>query len=281
MEQAKDSLTSWTQIESLEKHYHDYEFPKITIVIPTFNCSQSISTTIESVLMQDYPAFEIIVIDAESADRTVEVIKRFRDDRIALYSVSDYHRYEMMNKGIAQAQGEYINFLFPGDFYLSRFTFKLMMTLALDTKKPDLVYCGALLRDGKSEVKILSRQLNLQLLKRGQQPTSLQSCWFKKESLNGIGKFAVGYVLRGGFDLMCRFCMQPMFKAASTTRILTDYDLRWVSKRMVIRHFWETMRTVYHYFGAGTVIRWLFVQKDVSRFLKLWIRSAKIAFTGR
>src|SRR5262249_23677584 len=148
------------------------------------NCSQSIAATIGSVLIQDYPSFELIIIDAESTDRTVEVIKRFRDDRILLYSVSDYQRYEMMNKGISLAQGEYINFLFPGDFYLSKFALKLMMTLALKQKKPDLIYCGTLLRDGKSEVKILCRHLDIPLLKRGQQPTSLQSCWFKTEALN-------------------------------------------------------------------------------------------------
>lgn len=272
---------TWDQINLLENLYHDYEFPKITIVIPAYNCSQSIASTIESVLLQDYPSFELVIVDAESTDRTLEVIKRFRDERIILYSVSEYQRYEMMNKGISLAQGEYINFLFPGDFYLSRFTLKLMMTLALKNKKPDLVYCGSLLRDGKSEVKILCRHLDMQLLKRGQQPTSLQSFWFKTEALIAIGKFRSSFALRGGFDLMCRFNLNPSFTHALTTRVLTDYDLRWVGKSMVIRHFWETLRTIYRYFGPLVVFRWLFVQKDASRFVKLWIRSAKIAFTGR
>lgn len=273
--------TLWNQIGRAQEKYHDYEYPKVSIIIPSYNCSQTIATTLDSILSQEYPDFEVVVIDAESNDRTLEVIKSYHDDRIHLYSVSGYRRYEMLNKGITQAQGFYLNFLFPGDFYLSRETLKVLMKLALDNGKPDLTYCGALLRDGKSEVKILYRTLTLNLLKRGQQPTSLQSCWFKASSLRELGKFKVSYTLRGGYDLMCRFCLKSDLKTASTTRVLTDYDLRWVSKRMVVRHFWETLRTVYRYFGFMTTVRWLFVQKDFARFFKLWARSARVAFTGR
>lgn len=273
--------SEWSKIDLLKQTYQDYEFPKVSIVVPSYNCSQTIASTIDSILAQDYPSFEVLVVDAESSDRTVEAIKRFRDDRIHLYSYSEFQRYEMMNRGIAHAQGEYINFLFPGDFYLSNYALRMMMTIALENKKPDLVYCGSLLRDGKTEVKILYRILNINQLKRGQQPTSLQACWFKRESLIEIGKFPQNYYLRGGFDLLCRYALKPSFTFASTKRIFTDYDLRWVTKRMVIRHFWETMRTIYRYFGFLTVVSWLFVQKDTKRFIKLSWRSAKIAITGR
>ena len=210
-------------IDSEEK-YPDYEYPKVSIIIPTFNCAQSIATTLDSILNQDYPDYEIILIDAESTDRTLQIIKGFKDDRLHLYSVSGYHRYAMLNKGITQAHGAYLNFLFPGDYYLSRQTLRIMMKLALDNTKPDMVYCGTLLRDGKSEVKILSRELTLNLLKRGQQPTSLQSCWFKTKSLKELDKFSVFYKLRGGFDLLCRFSLKPNLKFISTNRVLTDYD---------------------------------------------------------
>jgi glycosyltransferase involved in cell wall biosynthesis len=269
------------QIAGYQNQYHDYEYPKVSIVIPAFNCAQTISATLDSLLNQNYPEFEAVIIDSDSQDRTREIIKRYRDDRLVLHCFAGLKRYEMMNIGITYSQGEYINFLFPGDFYVSRDTLKQMMSLALTHHKPDLVYCGTLLRDGKSEVKILYRALDISLLKRGQQPTSLQSCWFKNSVFSEIGKFEERLRLRGGFDLLCRFCAHQKYAVVSMPRVFTDYDLRWVSKAVTVRHFMETWSIIYKYFGIKSLIRWIFIQKDLARFIKLWIRSAKIAFTGR
>ncbi len=269
------------QILGYQNLYHDYEYPKVSIVIPAFNSSQTIAATLERILNQNYPEFEVIIMDSDSQDRTRGIIKRYRDERITLQSVAGLNRYEMMNRGIASSQGEYVNFLFPGDFYVSRDSLKQMMSLALSHNKPDLVYCGTLLRDGKSEVKILYRSLCLNLLKRGQQPTSLQSCWFKTSVFAEIGPFEVGLKLRGGFDLLCRFCAASKFTVISIPRVFTDYDLRWVTKAMIARHFLETWKVIYKHFGLGSLIRWIFIQKDLDRFIKLWMRSAKIALTGR
>jgi glycosyltransferase involved in cell wall biosynthesis len=274
------SPDSWVKSFQHEEKF-DYEFPKVTIVVPTYNCSQNITLTLDSLLRQDYPDFEIVIIDAESTDRTLEIIKSYHDNRIHVYSMTEHRRYEMLNKAIIQAQGTYINFIFPGDFYLRQDTIKWMMTLALTHQLPDLVYCGTILRDGKSEVKTLYRPFTLSMLKKGQQPTSLQSCWFKVLTLKELGKFDVSYTLRGGYDLLCRFSLHGKLRAQSTTRILTDYDLRWVTKRMVVRHFWETFKTLYEHFGIGPTLKWLLIQKDLSRLAKLWLRSTKLALTGQ
>ncbi|CCB86172.1 putative uncharacterized protein [Parachlamydia acanthamoebae UV-7] len=260
--------------------YEDYAYPKVTIVVPTFNCVHTVSLTLDHILNQLYPRFEIVVVDAGSKDRTLEVIKNYRDERIRIFSVSGYHRYEMLNKGIAQAEGEYLNCLFPGDFYLGRETLKYMMMLALNHQSPDLVFCGTFLRNGRSEPKTLFRHLNLKLLKMGQQPTSLQSCWFKTDTLKVLGKFNTSYKLRGGYELLCRFILNRRLKSISTNRVLTDYDLRLVTRRMVLTHFYETMKTVFHYFGLYATFRWLCRQKDILRFLKLWLRNVRGAFLG-
>jgi len=272
---------SWNQLTQIEDKYHDYEYPKVSIVIPTYQSEEKIAITIDSVLIQDYPDLEIIIVDAGSTDRTLEVIKNYRDDRITLYSVSEYHRYEMLNKGISQSMGLYINFLFPGDFYIHRETLRFMMSLALDHDQPHMVYCGTLIRDGRKEAKILFRKLSLANLRKGLQPTSLQSCWFRSDTFKKIGKFNRKYALRGGFDLMCRFCLDETLRFADTNRVHTDYDLRLVTRRMVTSHCVETLKTIYHYFGTLTTLKWLVTQKDTFRYLKLWLRNVKIAFLGR
>ncbi len=102
--------------------YQDYEYPKISITIPSYNCSQTIPITLESLLSQQYPEFEIIVVDSDSNDHTREVIQRYRSDRLILHVEPGANRYELMNKGIEYSSGEYIKFLFPGDFYVCKDT---------------------------------------------------------------------------------------------------------------------------------------------------------------
>ena len=275
------SPPGWEQLLQSEQKYSDYEYPKITTLLPTYNCAETIAATLDSVLKQNYPDFELIVIDASSTDHTLEIVKGMHSERVRIFSVSEYQRYEMINKGISHASGEYINVLFPGDLYLYRETYKFMMNLALDAEKPHLVYCGTLLRDGKSEVKTLFRPLNLKLLKRGQQPTALQSCWFKKETFEIIGNFDAGYNLRGGFDFLCRYCLHGDLRCVSKNRILTDFDLRWAKRNQIMQHFWESMRIINHHFGPLTAFYWLFWQRDMSRFSKLWVKKIKRAFSGR
>lgn len=276
----KTSPTGWELLLQHDQKYNDYEYPKVSIILATQNCAETISTTLESVLKQNYPDFELIVIDASSTDHTLEIVKGIHSERVRIFSVSEYQRYEMLNKGISEAKGEYLNFLFPGDFYLYNETLKYMMGLALDHDSPHLVFCGTLLRDGKSEVKTLFRHLSLKLLKRGQQPTSLQSCWFKNDTFEKIGKFDTSFNLRGGYDLLCRYSLYGHLKTISKNRILTDYDLRWVTRKLIIQHFWETQRIVYKYFGLLATLRWLYFQKDIARFLKLWSKSLRVAFFG-
>jgi glycosyltransferase involved in cell wall biosynthesis len=254
--------------------------PLVTIIIPTFNCSQSISLTLESILAQEYPHYEIIAIDAGSNDRTLEILQSY-EGPVQLSSSERYNLYEMVNKGIFLAKGQYVNVLFPGDYYIHPRTLLDIMSLACSHNYPHLVYCGTLLRDGKSEVKFLFRPLDLAVLRKGQQPTSLQSCWFKKETFQSIGVFQTHYHLRGGFDFLCRFCLQSQLRFVSFRRALTDYDLRWVTSSMVILHFWETLLIIYRHFGIWSTFAWLGKQKDVKRFFKLWVRRLRVAFLGR
>ena len=265
----------------LEGVYPPQKYPKVSIIIPTFNCMQSIDLTLDRILIQNYPNYEIIIVDAGSTDQTLDVIAGYKSSEIILSSVTNYQRYEMLNKGISLAEGEYLNFLFPGDFYISQDTLHTMMTHALDQDMPYLVFCGSLLRDGKSEVKILYRHLSLSYLKNGQQPTSLQACWFRKEVFQKLDKFNTSLEMRGGYDLLCRYALYGHFKTISTSRVLTDYDLRFVTRKMVIKHFWETFRIIYHYFGLLALLGWLGKQKDFARYMKLWLRSLRGAFLGK
>lgn len=265
---------------SFKKKYNDYEYPRVSVVIPCYNAFEKVTFTLESVLSQIYPDYEVILIDAGSDDRTLQAIHNYREERIRIYSVSAYQRYEMLNRGISLATGEYINFLFPGDYYTHVLATQLMMELAMAHNKAGLVYCGTFLRDGKKDPKLLFREISPDLLRKGQQPTSLQSCWFRRDIFKTLGKFNSNYRLRGGFEFFCRFMQHPELKHAALFRVLTDYDLRRVTRGMIFNHFFESFKTIKAYFGLWSAVRWFFLQKDLSRLLLAWFRQLKTAFFG-
>ncbi|MBB64565.1 MAG: glycosyltransferase [Waddliaceae bacterium] len=258
-----------------------YLYPRVTIVIPTYNCDQAIGVTLDSVINQSYPELEIIVVDASSTDHTLSIIKSYRERISRIYSVTTYQQYEMLNRGISLSTGTYICFLFPGDFYISKDTIIHMMQLALDNDTPDLVYCGALLRYRSDEPLILSRPFTMEYLKKGMQPTTLQSCCFLVDSLVSLRKFDPSYSLRGGFDLLCRFRLRGDLKACVTSRVLTDFDRREMNHKLIVAHFTETLQVLYEHFGFMTMFFWLFRQQDIKRMIRLWFRGLRSAFFGR
>lgn len=266
---------------SLETQYQDYEFPMVSCVIPTYNCAQFILQTIESLLNQVYPSFEIIIIDAGSTDRTIELIKGFQSDKIQLYSVSIHQRYEMLNKGISQASGEYISCLFPGDYFVSAYTYKTMMEAALEHDRPHLLYCGTIVREVKKDVRTILRPFSIAMLKKGLQPTSLQACWFRADLFNIIGKFDTSYTQRGGFELLCRIINQKSIRTVEVKRIFTDSETRNYTRNNIFFHFWESAKAIKSHFGVMALFRWFFVQKDTKRLAQMWVKSWKTAILGK
>lgn len=259
--------------------YFDYLYPKVSIVIPTFNSSQNIAKTLRHVLNESYPDFEVILVDAGSSDKTLEIVNSFFDPRIRICSVTTYQLYEMMNKGISLATGEYINFLSPGDYYLSVNTIKTIMDLAVEHDKPHLVYGASLLRHGISEPRVIKRDLSAKLLQKGLQPSAVQSMWFHKDLFRIIGKFKTKYKLRGELDLFCRFVLSPGLQAVATNHVMIDFELKPLKLKYVIIHFKETFSVVIHHFGFWKAFKWLFIQKDTVRILKLWLQGVRSAFT--
>jgi glycosyltransferase involved in cell wall biosynthesis len=91
--------------------------PKISIVTPSYNQGQYIDETIKSVLAQDYPNIEYIVVDGASTDNTVEILKGY-GKRIRWISEKDNGQTEAIKKGFELSTGEFIAWLNSDDLYL-------------------------------------------------------------------------------------------------------------------------------------------------------------------
>ena len=88
---------------------------KLSIITINLNNAQGLRKTIESVVSQTFTNFEYIVIDGNSTDGSVDIIKQYADKITYWISEPDTGIYNAMNKGILKAQGEYCLFLNSGD----------------------------------------------------------------------------------------------------------------------------------------------------------------------
>lgn len=94
------------------------EYPTISIVTPTFNSAAYLEACIQSLLEQDYPALEHIIMDGGSTDGTLDIIQRYADHLAYWVSEPDNGMYDAIQKGFAQATGTIMAWLNSDDLYL-------------------------------------------------------------------------------------------------------------------------------------------------------------------
>jgi glycosyltransferase involved in cell wall biosynthesis len=118
-------------------------YPLVTVITAVFNRATSMRKCLDSIVGQDYPNIEYIVLDGGSTDGTLDVL-RGCDDRIAFWkSEPDAGIYDAWNKGLSLARGEWISFLGSDDEYLPGAVTSYM---ELARQRPDADYLSARVR---------------------------------------------------------------------------------------------------------------------------------------
>lgn len=127
---------------------------KISIITSCFNREATIGQAIESVLSQDYPDIEYIVVDGASKDRSLEVINRYKDRISKIISEPDKGMYEGINKGIKAATGDIIGLLHSDDFLYAKDTIS-RMAQEFERTGADFVYGNGLFVDPDNTDKVI------------------------------------------------------------------------------------------------------------------------------
>ena len=114
-------------------------FPKISIVTPSYNQAEFLERTILSVLNQDYPNLEYIIIDGGSTDGSVEIIKKYEKYLAYWVSEKDKGQSDAINKGFQKSTGDILAWLNSDDTYLSGTLFKVVKAFQ-ENPNADLIF---------------------------------------------------------------------------------------------------------------------------------------------
>ena len=167
-----------------------------SIITVTYNASQWIERTVQSVISQSYPAIEQIIIDGNSTDATVAIIEKYRSSIAHFVSEPDRSLYDAMNKGLKLASGDYVWFINAGDTLYSETTVEEIVHAIGNENLPDIIY---------GETEIADAEGNSLGMRRLKTPEKLSWKSFRKGMLVCHQSFLVKRTIAEPYDLQYRF----------------------------------------------------------------------------
>lgn len=204
----------WTEeSESLPPLQPDDEpWPRISIVTPSFNQGRFIEETIRSVLLQNYPNLEYLIIDGKSSDNTVDIIKKYEDHITYWISEPDKSQSQAINKGFCLCNGELVNWICSDDLLMKNAFFNLIPEIY---KRKDSLIVGAGIRIDENskkidvikptQIKSFKDLVDLRSYWRNGDSIMQQSCLFPLEAVKNSGylnennHYTMDYELWGKF----------------------------------------------------------------------------------
>jgi glycosyltransferase involved in cell wall biosynthesis len=202
----------------------DSSFPKISIVTPSYNQGRFLERTILSILNQNYPNLELIIIDGGSTDESLEIIKKYEKYIAYWVSEKDKGQSDGLNKGFMKATGDIIGWQNSDDIYLPRAFFKIVQVFK-ENPNVDIVYGNRY--DIDEDDKIIGRTIFnrfsriVYLYEDVGFCLSTQTTFWKKELFSKVGlldvnlKFAMDYewIMRAAFK-GAKFYYLPFYLGA-------------------------------------------------------------------
>jgi len=180
---------------------------KVSLLTVSYNSSATIKDTINSVLSQDYKDVEYIIVDGNSGDKTVEIIRSFGNKIDKWISEADKGIYDAMNKAIKMATGEVVGILNSDDFY-SATNVVSQVAAAFNDPAIDAVFGDLVFVDPNNLKKVVrkysSANWHPEKFAKGFMPAH-PTFFVRRKYYEEIGLFKTDYKIAADYELLIRF----------------------------------------------------------------------------
>lgn len=206
---------------------------KVSIITITYNSEKSIADAINSVLTQTYPDIEYIIVDGQSKDNTMEIVKSY-GKRITKYiSEPDKGIYDALNKGIRLAEGDIIGFLHSDDLFAGSDVIEDVVAL-FKQKQSDSIY-GDLQYVYKTDTSRVFRNwkagvFSMKKLRMGWMPPH-PTFYIKRQVYEQFGLFDISFKISADYESMLRFLGKQKISTAYLPRVMVKMRVGGASNR--------------------------------------------------
>jgi glycosyltransferase involved in cell wall biosynthesis len=179
--------------------------PRITIVTPSFNQGDFLEETILSVIGQNYPNLEYIIMDGGSTDNSLDIIQKYEKHISKWESGADKGQADAINKGFQHSTGAILGWLNSDDLYLPN-TLSYISNRIGNTQENKILFGNCLLFNREKKYKFIS---NVELSHRTQDISMVDyifqpSCFWTKSAWDGVGPLNVDLVYCMDWDWFIR-----------------------------------------------------------------------------
>jgi glycosyltransferase involved in cell wall biosynthesis len=230
---------------------------KISIITVVYNSEKYIRRTIESIVGQDYPAIEYIIIDGKSKDTTMQIVNEYRDRIAVVVSEPDKGLYDAMNKGLRLATGSYVLYINSGDALSSPTLLSdIFNNVPADS---DVIY---------GDTQITDEDGNILHNRRHRPPEQLSWRDYKRGMLVCHQSFIAKRTLCDEYDTQYRYaadfdwCLNILLKSRVVTNYGKDISLFMdggQTKRTIVPGLKERYRIMCKYYGKAKATFWNFI----------------------
>lgn len=244
----------------------------VSIVTPSFNQDRYLEETIQSVLSQDYPHIEYMVIDGSSTDTTVNVIKRHEHKLAWWISERDQGQTDAINKGFGRARGNILAWINSDDTYEPGAVTAAVKYLQ-DHPEIGMVYgdCNYINESGKVIGKFNSAQTDYRLLRQGYTHIPQQTTFFRANLWKQVGPLDPSFYFAMDYDLWTRIAARAPIQYVPQT--WANFRLHTTGKSILADdRCWPEMIQV-HYRDGGSFFSVIVAKYYLRKFIApIWNR---------